>query len=103
MLKALTGEGILWLMRVCQAEWKFGKTLRDWQTDVIISIFKIASNVRITKGYHSLVCRRKYMPNALKEMPRNSEIKTGGWPVRFLTGSQNHGPDLHSEANLRKI
>ena len=30
MLKALTGEGILWLMPVCQVAWKFGKTPRDW-------------------------------------------------------------------------
>ena len=40
MLKVLTGEGILWLTRVCQVAWKFGKTPRDWQTDVIIPIFK---------------------------------------------------------------
>ena len=40
MLKALTGEGILWLTRVCQVVWKFGKTLRDWQTGVIIPVFK---------------------------------------------------------------
>ena len=40
MLKALTGEGILWLTRVCQVAWKHGKTLRDWQTGVIIPIFK---------------------------------------------------------------
>ena len=40
MLKALTGEGILLLTRVCQVAWKFGKTPRDWQTGVIISIFK---------------------------------------------------------------
>ena len=32
MLKALTGEGIFWLTRVCQVAWKFGKTPRDWQT-----------------------------------------------------------------------
>ena len=40
MLKALTGEGILWLTRVCQIAWKLGKTPRDWQTGVIIPIFK---------------------------------------------------------------
>ena len=40
MLKALPGEGILWLTRVCQVAWKFGKTPRDWQTGVIIPIFK---------------------------------------------------------------
>ena len=40
MLKALTREGILWLTRVCQVAWKFGKTPRDWQTGVIIPIFK---------------------------------------------------------------
>ena len=39
MLKALTGEGILWLTRVCQVAWKFGKTPRDWQTGMIIPIF----------------------------------------------------------------
>ena len=68
MLKALTGEGILWLTRVCQVAWKLGKTPRDWQTGVIIPIFKMetASNVQTTEGYHSLVCQGKYMPNALK-------------------------------------
>ena len=39
MLKALTGEGILWLTRVCQAAWKLGKTPRDWQTGVIIPMY----------------------------------------------------------------
>ena len=42
MLKALTGEGILWLTRVCQVAWKLGKTPRDWQTGVIIPLFKKA-------------------------------------------------------------
>ena len=40
MLKALNGEGILWLTRVCQVAWKFGKTPRDWHTGVIFPIFK---------------------------------------------------------------
>ena len=40
VLNALTVEGILWLTRVCQVAWKYGKTPRDWQTDVIIAIFK---------------------------------------------------------------
>ena len=67
MLKALTGEGILWFTRLCQA-WKLGRTFRDWQTGVIILIFKKGdrSNVQTTDGYHSLVCQVKYMPNALK-------------------------------------
>ena len=40
MLKVLTGKGILWLTRVCQVTWTYGKTLRDLQTGVIIPIFK---------------------------------------------------------------
>ena len=40
MLQALTGEGILWLKRVCQVAWKYGKNPRDWQTGVIFRIFK---------------------------------------------------------------
>ena len=35
-----------------------------------------------------------------KEMPRNSGIKAGRWSVRFSSGLQHHGPNLHSEANL---
>ena len=40
MLKALTGEGTLWLTRVSQVAWKYGKSPRDWQTGVIFPIFK---------------------------------------------------------------
>ena len=40
MLKALTEEGSLWLTRVCQVAWKFGKTPRDWLTSFIILVFK---------------------------------------------------------------
>ena len=62
MLKAQTGEGILWLTRVCQVAWKYGKTPRDWQTDDTRK--EIASNGRTTEGYHSSVCQKKYTPNA---------------------------------------
>ena len=48
MLKALTGEGILWLARVCQVAWKFGKTPREWQTGVIIPIFKKGNRKQCT-------------------------------------------------------
>ena len=68
MLKALTEEGILWLTRVCQVAWKFGKTPSDWQTGVIIPILRkeTISNVQTTERYHSSVFQEKYVPNALK-------------------------------------
>ena len=73
MLNALTGEGILWLTRVCQVAWKLGRKLA-WKLPEIgkqVWLFRysrkeIASNVQTTEGYHSLVCVGKYMPNALK-------------------------------------
>ena len=40
LLKTLTGEGILWLTRLYQVAWEFGKTTRDWQTCVIIPRFR---------------------------------------------------------------
>jgi len=40
MLKSLNSARILWLTLVCQVAWKFGKTPKEWQTGVIISIFK---------------------------------------------------------------
>ena len=48
MLKALTGNGILWLKRVCQVSRKFGKTFRDCQTSVIIPIFKTRDRKQCT-------------------------------------------------------
>ena len=43
------------------------------------------------------------MPNAFKGNARNSGIKTKIWLVRFLSGSQHHGKNLHSEANLGSV
>ena len=53
MLKALTGEGVLWLTRKCQIAWKFGKIPRDWQTGVIIPICKKGDRrlIRVEKEF----------------------------------------------------
>ena len=61
MLKVLTGEGILWLTRVCQVAWKLGKTPRDWQTGVIIPIFKKGDRKQCTnyRGISLLSLPRK--------------------------------------------
>ena len=40
VLKALTGEEILWLTRVCPVALKFCKTSIDWRTGVIVPIIK---------------------------------------------------------------
>ena len=40
MLKALNGERVRWLTRVCQMARKLGKTSKDWQADVIILAYK---------------------------------------------------------------
>ena len=68
MLKALAGEGILCLIQVCQVAWKFGKTPRDWQTGVIIPIFKKEDRKQCInyRGISLLSLQRKYMPKTLK-------------------------------------
>ena len=65
-LKALTGEGILWLTRVCQVAWKLGKTPRDWQTGVIIRIFKKGDRKQCTNYKRISLLSLLYMSNALK-------------------------------------
>ena len=102
MLNALTGEGILWLTRVCQVAWKFGKTPRDWQTGVIIPIFKKGDRKQCTnyRGISLLSYQGKHTLNAENYC---NGIKSRGWPVLFSSESQHHRPDLHSETNLREI
>ena len=40
LLKALGGDGIDWLTRVFQVAWDSGEAPADWQTGVVIPIFK---------------------------------------------------------------
>ena len=40
MLKALGGKGFVWLTRVFQAAWDSGEAPSDWQTGVVIPLFK---------------------------------------------------------------
>jgi len=64
----LNCEGILWLTRVCQVAWKFGKTPKEWQTGVIILIFKKGDRKKCSnyRGISLLSLKEKCMPNALK-------------------------------------
>ena len=82
MLKALTGEGILWLTRVCQVAWKFGKTPRDWQTGVIILIFKKGDRKQSTnyRGISLLSLPRKVYTKCLERKCREiveSKLENG--------------------------
>ena len=56
MLKALNGKGVRWLTRVCPVAWKLGKTPKDWQSCVIIRMYKkaIVKSVRTIEKYHFL-------------------------------------------------
>ena len=55
-------------MGVCQFVWKFGEAPEIGKQVWLFrySRKEIASNVRTTERYHSLICLGKYMPNALK-------------------------------------
>ena len=106
MLKSLTGEGILWLTRVCQVAWKFGKTLRNWQTGVIIPIFKNGDRKQCTnyRGISLLSLPGKVYAKCLERKCREIvESKLEDGQSGFLFGLQHRGPNLHSEANLREI
>ena len=40
LLKSLSRHGILWLTRVCRVAWREGKAPVDWQTGIVVPIFK---------------------------------------------------------------
>ena len=40
MLKSLSRHGILWLTRVCRVAWREGRAPVDWQTGIVVPIFK---------------------------------------------------------------
>ena len=111
MLKALSEEGILWLTRVYQVAWKLGKTARDWQIGVIIPIFKKEITIKVRKKGDHKQCTN-YRGISLLSLPGEVYAKCletkcreimESKLVRLLLGSQQHRPDLHSEANLREM
>ena len=105
MLKALIGEGILWLTRVCQVTWKLGKTPRYWQPGVITPIFKKGDRKQCTnyRGISLLSLPGKVYAKCLERKCREKWNQNWKMVVLFSSGSQHHGPNLHSEANLREI
>ena len=103
MLKALTGEGILWLTRVCQVAWKLGKTPRDWQTGVIIPIFKKGDRKQCTnyRGISLLSLPWKVYAKCLErkcreieEMPGRSTTDQIFTPKQIFEKSWEYGKDL---------
>ena len=40
LLKSLSRHGILWLTRVCRVAWREGNAPVDWQTGIVVPIFK---------------------------------------------------------------
>ena len=40
LLKFLSRHSILWLTRVCRVAWKEGRAPVDWQTGIVVPIFK---------------------------------------------------------------
>jgi len=82
MLKALNSERILWLTRVCQVAWKFGKTPKEWQTGVIIPIFKKGDRKQCTnyRGISLLSLRGKVYAKCLERKCREmveSKLENG--------------------------
>ena len=49
MLKALTGEWVRWLTRVCQVTRKLEKISKHWQTKMIIPLYKKDGRKECTK------------------------------------------------------
>ena len=40
LLKSLSRHGILWLTRVCRVAWRKGRVPVDWQTGIVVPVFK---------------------------------------------------------------
>ena len=94
MLKAMTGGGILWLTRVCQVVWKLGKIPRDWQTGVIIPIFKKGDRKQCTnyRGISLLSLPRKVYAKCLEKKCRKiveSKLKDGQCSFRLGRSTMN--------------
>ena len=79
-------RGVPWLLRVCQVTWCFGKTLKDWQTGVIIPHTRSETGkIAPTTGtYISLITLSGIMcmPNTLIRETANNWTKSGGYAPR---------------------
>lgn len=54
MLQSMPREGILWLKRVCQVAWSSGKAPMDWQSGIVVPIFKNKGNRRDCANYRGI-------------------------------------------------
>ena len=86
MLKALKGEGTLWLTRVRKAAWKFRKTPRDWQTGVIIPISKKGNRKQYTNFRGSLLgLPGKIYAKCLEQCCSQSHLRVFGHECWIMT------------------
>jgi len=56
MLKCFGSGGIHWLTRICGVVWKTGRAPVDWQTGIVIPIFKKGDQRESVQTTEELLC-----------------------------------------------
>ncbi|TWW73543.1 hypothetical protein D4764_15G0009370 [Takifugu flavidus] len=99
-LKALDVVGLSWLTRLCNMAWTSGKVLPDWQTGVVVPLFKKGSR-RVCSNYRGITLLS--LPGKVysgEEGPPDSRTSDSGGAMWFSSWVWNGGPALHPQQGL---
>ncbi|KAI3363985.1 hypothetical protein L3Q82_001586 [Scortum barcoo] len=98
-LKSLDVVGLSWLTRLCNIAWRLGTVPLEWQTGVVVPLFKkgdrrVCSNYR---GSHFSASSREGLRQGTGEenSADSRPLDSGGTTMRFCPVQWNTGPALY--------
>ncbi|KAI3354141.1 hypothetical protein L3Q82_018690 [Scortum barcoo] len=97
-LKSLDVVGLSWLTRLCNIAWRLGTVPLEWQTGVVVPLFKkgdrrVCSNLQ--RDHTSQPPREGLRQGTGEENSAYSRTSDSGGTMRFSSRSWNTGPALY--------
>ncbi|KAI3352436.1 hypothetical protein L3Q82_005390 [Scortum barcoo] len=98
-LKSLDVVGLSWLTRLCNIAWRLGTVPLEWQTGVVVPLFKKGDR-RVCSNYRGITRpqppREGLRQGTGEENSADSRPSDSGGTMRFSSRSWNTGPALYS-------
>ncbi|KAI3371109.1 hypothetical protein L3Q82_023745 [Scortum barcoo] len=97
-LKSLDVVGLSWLTRLCNIAWRLGTVPLEWQTGVVVPLFKKGDRrvcSKLQRDHTSQPPREGLRQGTGEENSADSRPSDSGGTMRFSSWSWNSGPALY--------